>query len=149
MGFLINTYTKSSNIQNAGIGRFFAEDGKKGDTVRVQNIQDDLFIYRNIEELKTCNYPYKFGHSKPNISNDNMVYFNKEPLYTNHSKFNNVAFKFTDDTKITYLIRDVKKDDEMLQDYTSYSKIEWYEDYLNSINEQSLRQFALSMSKTI
>ena len=69
--FLIKTVIKDSTIKDAGTGRFFLEDLKKGTIVRKQIIgSDNLKVIKNKEELDNYDITLlkHFGHSKPKNS---------------------------------------------------------------------------------
>ena len=144
--FRIKTEIKESLIPGAGRGRFFAEYCKKGTIVRVQIIPSEkIFVFKNVDQLKSVSYEnlVHFCHTKPirsTLSTD-YVYLNNPPLYTNHSTNNNIDFHYTDTKKITYTTRDVKAGEEMVQNYCNYTKVDWFENYLHSINAISVREF--------
>jgi len=143
--FLIPTIIKTSNIKNAGSGRFFIENHKKGTIIREQIINSDsLHVIKNKEECKKYDIELlkHFGHSLPNNSEikTNYVYINFPPMNTNHSLDNNIDFLFKDNKKITFLIKDVKSGEEILQNYSNFRKVDWFEDYLHENNLISARE---------
>mgnify|MGYP001274679257 CR=1 FL=1 len=146
---LIKTEIKSSTIAGAGKGRFFLENCKRGTIIRIQLIGSELLTFNSVSELKDANkdLTINFGHSKSKNStidtdtDRDTIYINNVPLYTNHSLNNNIAFLYFSDRKITYTTRDVYSGEEILQNYCDYTEVPWYEDYLHSIGEISLREF--------
>lgn len=148
-GLLVKTELKQSNIPQAGRGRFFLENYEQGTIVREQCIDTDLHVFTCVQDIKTTNEEHicNFAHTRCADTDVNCehVYLNKEPLYTNHSSNHNIAFKFIGNKKITFTSRDVEAGEEMLQNYNHYTKVDWYEQYLHSINRKSLREFALSL----
>jgi hypothetical protein len=149
--FLIKTVIKDSSIKDAGTGRFFLEDLKKGTIIRKQIIgSDNLKVIKNKEELDNYDITLlkHFGHSKPKNSklNTNYIYLNNPTMNTNHSDNYNIDFEYRDNEKITYLIKDVKCGDEMLQNYCNYEKVDWFEEYLHERQLISQREFALSIN---
>ena len=145
MPFLVKTEIKSSNIPNAGRGRFFLEDLDKDTIIRKQTIDsDELFVFKKGCNLELVNLDYlkSFGHTQPNDDNyDDSIYLNNPPLYTNHSKEPNIYFIFKENEKFTLTSKNVKKGDEMYQDYSIYKKVEWFESYLKQQNKVPLRDF--------
>ena len=147
--FLVKTEIKESTIPNAGKGRFFCNNYNKGQLVRVQSIDSDLHVFKNVSELKAVdedlilNFAYTRCYDSDVQTTD--VYVNKERLFTNHSSNNNVAFKYMGNNKYTYTTRDVNAGEEMFQNYNDYTPVRWFEDYLHSIGKTSLREFALSL----
>ena len=148
--FLIKTYVKKSSIPEAGDGRFFSNDCKAGTIIRVQSIEKDLTIISNIHDISVTDEKLidNFAHSKT-ITDDydtsDIVYINKKPLFTNHSNDNNITFQYTGDQKITYTTKNVKKDDEVFQNYCEYTQVPWFEDYLHSKGKYSLREFGMEL----
>ena len=61
-------------------------------------------------------------------------------MNTNHSSDANIMYEFDETEKRTILLRDVEAGEEMLQNYTFFTKVDWFEDYLNSNNLISARQ---------
>jgi len=145
MPFLVKTEVKLSNIPNAGKGRFFLEDLDKDTIVRKQIIDsDELFVFKKGCNLELVNLDYlqSFGHTQPNDDNiDDSIYINNPPLYTNHSKEPNIYFIYKENEKFTLTSKNVKKGEEMYQDYSIYKKVEWFENYLKEQKKVSLRDF--------
>lgn len=148
--FLIKTYVKKSSIPEAGDGRFFSNDCKAGTIIRVQSIEKDLTKISNIHDISVTDEKLidNFAHSKT-ITDDydtsDTVYINKNPLFTNHSNDNNITFQYNGDQKITYTTKNVKKDDEVFQNYCEYTQVPWFEDYLHSKGKFSLREFGMEL----
>ena len=148
--FLIKTYVKKSSIPEAGDGRFFSNDCKAGTIIRVQSIEKDLTKISNIRDISVTdeNLIDNFAHSKTvtdDYDTSDTVYINKKPLFTNHSNDNNITFQYNGDQKITYTTKNVKKDDEVFQNYCEYTKVPWFEDYLHSKGKFSLREFGMEL----
>ena len=147
--FLVETDIKESTIPNAGKGRFFSKNYNKGQIVRVQCINSELHVFKNVSELKMADEDMILNFAHTRCANSDVqttdVYVNKERLFTNHSSNNNVAFKYMGNNKYTYTTRDVLLGEEMLQNYNDYTPVTWFEDYLHSIGKISLREFALSL----
>ena len=148
--FLIKTYVKKSSIPEAGDGRFFSNDCKAGTIIRVQSIEKDLTKISNILDISVTdeNLIDNFAHSKTvtdDYDTSDTVYINKKPLFTNHSNDNNITFQYNGDQKITYTTKNVKKDDEVFQNYCEYTKVPWFEDYLHSKGKYSLREFGMEL----
>lgn len=147
MPFLIETEVKLSNIDNAGNGRYFLEDCDKDTIIRTQIIGSvELYKFMDEKNLEVLNMDHlqTYGHSVPieyEYDYENMILLNDPPLFTNHSKNPNIYFIYKNDIKYTLTSIDVKKGDEMYQDYTLYKKIDWYENYLKNNNRKSLRTF--------
>tara|TARA_B100000945_G_C20322008_1_gene568124 strand:+ start:275 stop:772 length:498 start_codon:yes stop_codon:yes gene_type:complete len=150
-GFLIESEVSESSIPNAGKGRFFLRDYEKGKVVRIQEIETDLHIFKNIQEIRSADEDLilNFGHSRCQNSdiNTDYVYVNKQPLYTNHSSNNNISFQIRAGKKLTFLTRDVKAGEEMLQNYEEYTINTWFEDYLHTQGKKSLREFGIEFNK--
>tara|TARA_Y100000996_G_scaffold224277_1_gene176430 strand:- start:15050 stop:15547 length:498 start_codon:yes stop_codon:yes gene_type:complete len=150
-GFFIESEVKDSCIPNAGKGRFFSRDYEKGKVVRIQEIETDLLIFKNIQEIRLADEDLilNFGHSRCQNSdiNTDYVYVNKQPLYTNHSSNNNISFQIQGGKKLTYLTRDVKAGEEMLQNYEEYAINMWFEKYLHTQGKKSLREFGIEFNK--
>ena len=150
-GFFIESEVKDSCIPNAGKGRFFSRDYEKGKVVRIQEIETDLLIFKNIQEIRSADEDLilNFGHSRCQDSdiNTDYVYVNKQPLYTNHSSNNNISFQIQAGKKLTYLTRDVKAGEEMLQNYEEYAINTWFEKYLHTQGKKSLREFGIEFNK--
>lgn len=148
--FLVKTYIKESSIPSAGNGRFFSQDCKSGCIIRVQSIEKDLIKINNINEISNIdrNLIHNFAHSKT-ITDDcdvsNIVYINKEPFFTNHSNDNNISFQYINDQKITYTTKNVRKNDEVFQDYSQYTKVPWFEEYLKTLGRKSLRELGIEL----
>tara|TARA_B100001094_G_scaffold113260_1_gene109186 strand:- start:1068 stop:1607 length:540 start_codon:yes stop_codon:yes gene_type:complete len=148
--FLIPTYVKKSSIPEAGDGRFFSNDCKAGTIIRVQSIEKDLTKINSIDDISVIDEKLidNFAHSKTitdDCNTSNIVYINKKPLFTNHSNDNNITFQYIDDQKITYTTRNVKKDDEVFQNYCEYTQVPWFEEYLHSKGKISLREFGMEL----
>jgi len=148
--FLIKTYVKKSSIPEAGDGRFFSNNCKSGTIIRIQSIEKDLTKITNINDISNTdeNLIDNFAHSKTitdNYHTSDTVYINKKPLFTNHSNDNNITFQYNGDQKITYTTKNVKKDDEVFQNYCEYTKVPWFEDYLHSKGKFSLREFGMEL----
>ena len=150
-GFLIESEVSESSIPNAGKGRFFLRDYEKGKVVRIQEIETDLHIFKNIQEIRSADEDLilNFGHSRCQNSdiNTEYVYVNKQPFYTNHSSNNNISFQIRAGKKLTFLTRDVKAGEEMLQNYEEYTINTWFEDYLHTQDKKSLREFGIEFNK--
>ena len=148
--FLIKTYIKKSSIPEAGDGRFFSNNCKSGTIIRIQSIEKDLTKINNINDISVTdeNLIDNFAHSKTitdNYHTSDTVYINKKPLFTNHSNDNNITFQYIGDQKITYTTKNVKKDDEIFQNYCEYTKVPWFEDYLHTKGKYSLREFGMEL----
>lgn len=143
-GFLIETEIKHSSIPGAGRGRFFAHDCLVGKIIRIQDMDTDLNIYKNVADIVCENKDLvlNFAHSRCKDSDidSTHVYVNKIPFYTNHSSTNNISFRIRTGKKLTYAIRDVEAGEEMLQNYEEYTTVPWFENYLHSIDKVSLRE---------
>ena len=150
-GFFIESEVKDSCIPNAGKGRFFSRDYEKGKVIRIQEIETDLLIFKNIQEIRSADEDLilNFGHSRCQNSdiNTDYVYVNKQPLYTNHSSNNNISLQIQGGKKLTYLTRDVKAGEEMLQNYEEYTANIWFENYLHTKCKKSLREFGIEFNK--
>jgi hypothetical protein len=146
-GFLIETEVKHSSIPGAGRGRFFAHDCLVGKIIRIQDMDTDLNIYKNVADIVSENKELvlNFAHSRCKDSDidSTHVYVNKIPFYTNHSSTNNISFRIRTGKKLTYTTRDVKAGEEMLQNYEEYTPVPWYENYLFSIDKISLRELGI------
>lgn len=133
--FKIKTIIKKSLIENAGNGRFFDDDYKKGTLVREQEFSsDELIVLKSIEDIKkfdvTKNELIHFCHSIPNNhDSNNVIYLNRPPMVTNHSEDPNIYYVYSD-KKRTYTLRDVKKGEEMYQNYNQFTEVKWFTDYL-------------------
>lgn len=151
MPFLVETEVKQSNIPNAGRGRFFCKDYEKETIIRKQKVDsDELYIFNNEKQLELVNFDYllNFGHSRPiEDINDNSIYLNNPPLFTNHSNVPNIYFIYNNDEKYTIASKDVKKGEELYQDYSIYKKIDWFEHFLEKNNKKSLRCFGNELNK--
>tara|TARA_B100001996_G_C18545257_1_gene548615 strand:+ start:404 stop:880 length:477 start_codon:yes stop_codon:yes gene_type:complete len=148
----VETEIKTSSIINAGTGRFFCKNYPKGTIVRVQKLSnpDHIIKYNKLNELNTDTETLiHFAHSKPHFHkhkyHKNSIFINVPFMNTNHSNHPNIKFIFTKNNKYTILTKNVAVGDEMLQDYSSFSKINWFEDYLTSINKQSCRQLGITL----
>ena len=149
--FLISTYVKKSSIPEAGDGRFFSNDCKAGTIIRVQSIEKDLTKINSIEDMNNIdeNLIDNFAHSKTindDCNTSDTIYINKKPLFTNHSNDNNISFQYINDQKITYTTKDVKKNEEIFQNYCEYTKVPWFEEYLHSKGKISLREFGMQFN---
>jgi SET domain-containing protein len=53
-------------------------------------------------------------------------------MYTNHSSTPNIKYKYDYNAKVktTLAARDIARGDELLQDYGSFSKVEWFTEYI-------------------
>ena len=135
MPFKINTIIQKSLIDGAGNGRFFDQDCKKGTLIREQEFNSDELVIlkstKDIEKYKVTNKELiHFCHSIPDShENNNIVYLNRPPMVTNHSEDPNIYYVYSD-KKRTYTLRDIKKGEEMYQDYKSFSEVKWFTDYL-------------------
>ena len=58
---------------------------------------------------------------------------------------NNITFQYNGDQKITYTTKNVKKDDEVFQNYCEYTQVPWFENYLHSKGKFSLREFGMEL----
>ena len=146
-GFLIKSEVKQSSIPGAGRGRFFSQSCKSGDIIRIQDVNSDLKVYKNIEDIENENNDLvmNFAHSRckdSDIETDH-IYVNKAPFFTNHSSTNNISFRIRTGKKLTYATRDVQAGEEMLQNYEEYTPVGWYEDYLHSNDQISLRELGI------
>lgn len=150
--FLINTEIKSSTIENGGNARFFNEDVKKGTIIRKQEIgSESLQILKNKNELDEIDIDIlkHYAHSVPKDCrfHTNFIFINHPYLYTNHHSDPNVRFQYTYAYKYTITTRDVKKGEEMFQDYSSFKKVDWFEKYLKEKKIIGAREFAQSLVK--
>lgn len=146
-GFFIKSEVKQSSIPGAGKGRFFLQACKCGDIIRIQDINSDLNIYKNIQDIENENNDLvmNFAHSRcqdSDIDTDH-IYVNKTPFFTNHSSTNNISFRIRTGKKLTYATRDVQAGEEMLQNYEEYTPVSWYEDYLHLNDKISLRELGI------
>ena len=149
-GFLIESEVKESSIPNAGKGRFFLKNYNKGKVIRIQELETDLHVFKDINDIKQVDEDLilNFGHSRCKNSDidTDYVYVNKQPLFTNHSSNHNISFQIQAGKKLTYLTRDVKAGEEMLQNYEEYSINTWFENYLHSQGKKSLREFGIEFN---
>lgn len=148
-GFKIKTNIKKSNIQNAGLGRFSLEECSPHSLIRVQKNNVNIYIYKNESEFAE-NFSdgiSRFYHTSSHYSKigKNYVYLNFPPMYTNHSADPNISFIYYDDIKITFAFKHIKTGDELVNNYLEYSKVDWFEKFLNKKNKISLRQMALNI----
>lgn len=164
--FIVNTIIKDSTI--SGKGRFFNQDLKKGTIIRKQEISPSsksLLKFDNEHELS--NYIYllnggtlnnelflekliektHFFHTVPCDSEfyKNSVFLNEPYMFTNHSHDPNIEFIYTKDWKYTITCQNVKRGDEIVQSYLNFSKIDWFENFLNKYKISSCREFALKL----
>jgi hypothetical protein len=66
-------------------------------------------------------------------------------MNTNHSANNNIDYIYSDKYKITYLIRNVKDNEELLQNYCNFKENNWFEDYLHNNNLISARELGIDI----
>lgn len=146
-GFLIKTEVKHSIIPGAGRGRFFTHDCLAGKVIRIQDMNTDLNIYKNVSDILLENTDlvtnFAHGRCKDSDIDSTHVYVNKIPFYTNHSSNNNISFRIRTGKKLTYTTCHVKAGEEMLQNYEEYTPVTWYENYLYSIDKISLRELGI------
>jgi len=150
-GFYVPTVIKQSSIPNAGKGRFFVQDHKKGTVVRIQEFDGpNIKVFRNVQEVLDAGFDMEylghFGHSTPKDCDihDDVMFVNTPPMCSQHSADNdnaNIHYLYRENEKICVLRRDVKADEEFLQDYTNFKEVKWFEEYLNSKKYRSPRQF--------
>ena len=50
-GFLIESEVKESSIPNAGKGRFFLKNYNKGKVIRIQELETDLHVFKDINDI--------------------------------------------------------------------------------------------------
>jgi hypothetical protein len=139
MTFKLKTDIKKSSIDGAGLGRFFGGNFKKGEILRIQDLNncDHIVIINNEKEaiLYDMDFMYNFGHSIPddNIdkSYEHSIFLNVPPMFSNHSFTPNIRYKYEDDKKITMLTKDVKEGEEIVQDYSKQTNVDWYINLLN------------------
>lgn len=135
MPFKINTIVQKSLIDGAGNGRFFNQDCKKDTLIREQEFNsDELIVLKSTKDIEKYNVSNSelihFCHSIPNNHlNNNLVYLNRPPMVTNHSSNPNIYYVYSD-KKRTYTLRDVKKGEEMYQDYNQFTEVKWFTKYL-------------------
>lgn len=150
--FLIKTEIKPSSIENGGNARYFLEDVKKGTVIRKQKIGSKSLQYfteeTNLGTLSVDTLKH-YGHSVPKncLLHTNVVFVNNPFLYTNHSSDPNIIFEYTDEYKYTLTKKDVRKGDEMFQNYCDFKEIEWFENFLKQENTISARQFGNLMTQ--
>lgn len=153
--FKVKTIVKKSNIEGAGRGRFVLEDCKKGTIIRKSKIDEDLIIFNNLEELSSF-----YNKSEENVDRienfawSNKTKVNKVFLYNNHFFYNfgfsyNFEHEFTDNYYLAYCNQDLKSGDELLGNYLSYPKIEWFENFMISKNKKCPRMFAESLQNSM
>tara|TARA_B100001094_G_scaffold330601_1_gene396207 strand:- start:2995 stop:3465 length:471 start_codon:yes stop_codon:yes gene_type:complete len=151
----VKTEIKESNIVGAGNGRFFCDNYKKGTIVRKQKLTNihHILKFKNencVKDFKNINTLVHFGHSAPSNTmshrSNGVIFVNVPFMNTNHSKDPNIKYKFTKHNKYTVLTRDVKKGDEMLQDYTKFSKVQWFEEHLKQQQLLSCRQLGYKLT---
>ena len=150
-GFYIPSEIKQSAIPNAGRGRFFVEDHKKGTVVRKQVLNSStLKVFRNVQDVADAGldmeYLGHFGHSTPKDCDlhKDVMFINTPPMHSQHSADSdsaNIHYLYTDTEKICVLMKDVKAGDEFMQDYTNFKEVKWFEEHLNSQKFKSPRQF--------
>lgn len=150
--FLISTEVKASTIENGGNARFFNEDVKKGTIIRKQEIgSESLQLFKNKNELDKIDIDIlkHYAHSVPEgcSFHTNSVFINNPYLYTNHHSNPNIQFTYTYSYKYTITTRDVKKGEEMFQDYSSFKVVDWFQKYLKEKNVIGAREFAQSLAK--
>ena len=144
--FKVKTYIDKSSIPGTGRGRFFDEFVPKGTIVRVQEIDSpQLLMFSNIDNLKRVELKTMFNycHSVPIGCNYHIdkVFLNYPPMMSNHSMYANVRYTFTETHKYCIASRNIEPGEELLQNYTQFSKVEWYEDYLHKLGHISVREF--------
>lgn len=66
-------------------------------------------------------------------------------MNTNHSANNNIDYIYSDKYKITYLIRNVKDNEELLQNYCNFKQNNWFEDYLHNNKLISARELGINI----
>ena len=141
MPFKINTFINNSLIHGAGNGRFFGQNCKKGTLVREQDYNsDELVLLSSQEDIKkynvTTNELVHFCHSIPkDHKKNNIIYINRPPMVTNHSDDPNIYYIYSD-KKRTYTLKDVKKGEEMYQDYNQFTEVEWFTNYLKDVHNE-------------
>lgn len=135
MPFKISTIIQKSLIDGAGNGRFFNQDCKKNTLIREQDYDsNELIILKSPEDIEKYNVTNQelthFCHSIPNNhDSDYFIYINRPPMVTNHSDKPNIIYIYSD-KKRTYTLRDVKKGEELYQDYRNFSEVNWFTEYL-------------------
>ncbi len=99
-GFLIETEIKHSIIPGAGRGRFFSQDCLAGKIIRIQDMNTDLNIYKNVADIMSEDNDlvlnFAHGRCKDSDIDSSHVYINKIPFYTNHSSNNNISFRYSE-----------------------------------------------------
>ena len=150
--FLIKSKVDPSTIENGGNARFFDQDVKKGDIIRKQEIgSESLQLFKNKDEVDKIDDDIlkHYAHSVPKDCrfHTNSIFINNPYLYTNHNSDSNIGFQYTYAYKYTITTRDVKKGEEMFQDYSSFKTIDWFEKYLKGKKIIGAREFAESLVK--
>lgn len=150
-GFLIDTEVKRSFISGAGNGRFFTQACEQGKIIRIQDLVDDLNVYKSVADVVVENSElvlhFAHGRCRDSDIDTDHVYINKIPFYTNHSSDNNISFRIRTGKKLTYTIRNVQPGEEMLQNYEEYTEVPWFEKYLHTIDKVSLREMGIKYNK--
>jgi len=150
-GFYIPSEIRQSAIPNAGRGRFFVKDHKKGTVVRKQVLNGpNLKVFRSVKEVTDGGLDMEhlghFGHSTPKdcALHQDVMFLNTPPMHSQHSADNdnaNIHYLYTENEKICVLMKDVKAGEEFMQDYTNFKEVRWFEEHLNSQKFKSPRQF--------
>lgn len=154
-GFYIPSVIKQSSIPNAGRGRFFVEDHKKGTVVRRQKFDGPTIkVFRNVQDVLDAGldmeYLGHFGHSTPKDCDlhKDVMFVNTPPMHSQHSADNdnaNIHYIYLENEKVCVLKKNVKAGEEFFQDYTNFKEVKWFEEHLNSKKYVSPRQFGATL----
>jgi len=147
-GYNYKTVVKTSNIPQAGRGRFADEDIPAGVWLRSVCVDGaHLKEYSNWDELnaaKDHDWVVNFIHTPTDgseMAKKNLVYGAHPMHFHNHSPDNpNCVVVWEDGCRKTKTLRDIKKGEEFLENYGLFGKVDWFENKLAEKGEWSVRQ---------
>jgi len=146
-GYNVATEVKSSGVPAAGRGRFACQDIPKGTIIRsVKAGGAHMVAYKTPAELEAVgdwDWVVNFIHTPADdtdMAKKDFVYGCRPMHYHNHSLEPNCFVRWADDCRITVALRDIKSGEEFFENYVLFGKVNWYEDFLHSKGNTSVRE---------
>lgn len=118
----VKTYVKSSEIQ--GVGLFAAEDIPKGTIVWKFDTMDQVYTADEVEKMSDLHKEFFFTYCF--MYNGKYIFCVDNARFFNHSEDPNCMSEGNSNEKLGYTVakRDIKKDEELTDNYNEFGFIE-------------------------
>uniref|UniRef100_A0A7S1R8A2 SET domain-containing protein n=1 Tax=Alexandrium catenella TaxID=2925 RepID=A0A7S1R8A2_ALECA len=156
---------EESTIPGAGRGRFVLRSVEKGEAIRRLRIGSPaLRAFRSVEEIEAAfprsdggvQHVSHFGASAPPdvdwlrevvLVNGTAACLNHPPRGTEPNVRLEYRIEGGEQFRFLVAVRDIPAGGEMFVDYTQWSEVPWFEEYLRSNGLQSARGFAVGLGE--